>query len=428
MPTHTQSSSLQFRSILSLTTSLIALASYGCGAKTGLLVPDSTPDVLEDAMDVRDVADVSDVVDASDAMDAMDVRDVIDVVDVQDVQDVPDAPLVCIPGRFDLVRTSAEIMFVIDRSGSMAFALDGGRAFPGFPARWTVLRDAFAASLPTIERAVPFGAKFFPRQLDPADMSPVSFTCDVPAGEILAPALNNTSAVLRVFDTTEPVGPTPTFQALDQTARFLRARPSRGVARAIMLATDGGPNCNGTLALPCRCTSSTPGTCSAGNPDSAFACVDQARTVDLIREIAAPSMVSVQPIPVFVVGIDTPIDRGPDFRDVLEAMAVAGGRPRREPGRASYYSIQRAEDFTTAFTEVTRSVARCAFVTPSRPDDPDAIDVELNGTIIPRDTTRTNGWDWTDATFGELTFFGAACMQASANGSRVNARVGCRDR
>lgn len=421
--THTHSRQQYFHRVFARGTALALLASCAsaCGAKTGLRVPDATIDA-----EARDVVEEETL----DAQDAQDVRDVIDASDARDAIEVEDAPPpVCVPGRFDLLRTSAEIMFVFDRSGSMAFALDGGRAFPGFPARWVVLREALAGSLPTIERTLPFGAKFFPRVLDPLNNDPPSFTCQLdPGADLIAPALSNTAAVLRVFDTTDPVGPTPTFQALDQTARFLRARGARGVSRAILLATDGGPNCNGTLTLPCRCTSNQVGACSLATPDGQFACLDQMRTVELVREIAQPTTPGAQPIPVFVVGIDAPVDRSPDFRDVLEAMAQAGGRPRREMGRPAYYSIQRAEDFTLAFNEVTRSVARCAFVTPSRPDDPNAIDVELDGALVPRDPTRTEGWDWTDQGNGELTFFGNACTQASVNGARVNARVGCRDR
>lgn len=385
---------------------LLALSSsvglFACGAKTGLRVPDVSEDVSP--------------------MDAREERDGFDV------QDAPDVPPACVPGRFDLRRTSAEVLFVIDRSGSMAFALDGGLATMDFPRRWDVLRDAFAASLPAVARTLPFGAKFFPRYVEPGIDVPISVACSVDATDIIAPSLDNTAAILRVFDETDPVGPTPTWQALEQSARFLRARTARGVSRAILLATDGGPNCNPDRPPMCTCTSSDPRACSTSQPDGQYACLDDQRTIALIREIAQPSSPNAQPIPVFVVGIDTPVDRGPDFRAVLEAMAEAGGRPRREMGRASYYSIARPEDFTQAFDAVLRSVSRCTYVTPSRPTDPNEIDVELDGVLIDRDTTRAEGWDWTNESEGELTFFGSACAQASVDGARVNARVGCRDR
>ena len=394
-----------------------ALAAFAaCGAKTGLREPDASA-----APDVADVADVADVMDTPDVMDAPDVADVPDVVDVADV------PPACVPGRFELERRSAEVMFVIDRSGSMSYAINGRRAFGDTPTRWRVLRDAFASALPAFDATLSFGAKFYPRVIDASQPPPTAFSCTTEPGVDLAPAAANTAALLGIFDDTDPLGPTPTWEALDKTVRFLRARPGRGVARAILLATDGGPNCATTRPAVCRCTSAGPRACAPTNPDPAASCLDDARTLALIRDAAQPVARDVQPVPVFVVGIDDPVEEGPDFRDVLEAMAQAGGRPRREAGRSGYYSIRRAEDLAVAFDAVLRSVQRCTFVTPSRPDDADAIDVELQGVLSPRDAARVDGWDWTDRDFGELTFFGAACERAAREGAVVRARVGCRD-
>lgn len=160
---------------------------------------------------------------------------------------------------------------------------------------------------------------------------------------------------------------------------------------------------------------------------SSSTCLDDTRTLAILREASQPASPTVQPIPVFVVGIDVPIERGPDFRDVLEAMAVAGGRPRMEPTAPSYYSIRSAADLTAALGAVLRTVNRCTFVTPSRPDNPDEIDIELDGAAAGRDPTRVDGWDWTNRDEGELAFFGAACMRVSGEAARVTARVGCRD-
>src|SRR4051812_32907119 len=59
----------------------------------------------------------------------------------------PDGPIPCTPGRFNFDLATAQLMFVIDRSGSMAFALDGtqptgGNLPPGVLSRWDTLRDA----------------------------------------------------------------------------------------------------------------------------------------------------------------------------------------------------------------------------------------------------------------------------------------------
>lgn len=44
---------------------------------------------------------------------------------------------------------------------------------------------------------------------------------------------------------------------------------------------------------------------------------------------------------------------------------------------------------------------------------------------MPRDASRTNGWDWVDQTYGQLAFFGPACEAASKSGSRVEGVVSC---
>ena len=55
------------------------------------------------------------------------------------------------------------------------------------------------------------------------------------------------------------------------------------------------------------------------------------------------------------------------------------------------------------------------------------IRVEIDGVSIPRDQTKTNGWDWIDQAFGELAFFGDACLKAQGSGlpSVVSGVVTC---
>ncbi|MDP3274349.1 MAG: vWA domain-containing protein [Deltaproteobacteria bacterium] len=384
------------------------VVSAGCGAKTGLLVPIFPSDAT--------------VVDA-DAMDAVDVPDVQDVTSEPEVQ-------VCVPGRFPLDPRGAEVMIVVDRSNSMAFSLDGNTMPVGEPSRWQVLRDALDRILPAYQRTVSFGAKFYPQPITPGNPD-LDANCRSLAGIDLAPALNNAGPLVRFFDTTRPGGGTPTFDGLQQTAQYLRSRPGRGSARYIVLATDGGPNCNRNNPSPaqsCVCTSSDPMACRADPRIGIYNCLDDARTVALVQDVAMPTDPSVSAIPVFVVGLDGSMTTRQDLLAVLDRMAVAGGRPRTDPMGRRYYSVREPADLQRAFDTIVGSISQCSFVTPSRPDDPNAIDVEINGVVVPRDVTRTQGWDWTDQGFGELTFFGSTCASASQPGARVNARVGCRDR
>lgn len=382
-----------------------------CGAKTELRVWDSS---------VRD--DV-----------ALDVPSVIDATDVRDAIE-PEEAAVCIPGRFLLERRGAEILFVVDRSTSMAYSLDGAPnpEMLGQPTRWQVLRDALRTVLPPFERTVAFGAKFFPQVITEANRTDINALCSSLPGVDLEPALNNGNAILAFFARTAPAGGTPTFQALEQAIGYLRTRAGRGTARYIVLATDGGPNCNGMNPIPpgrCVCTA-LPQSCLSDSMFGIYNCLDADRTIALIRETATPSTPGTTPIPIFVIGIDGSMTDRPDLLAVLDEMAVAGGRPRpiMNPGDHRYYSVRAPRDLDGAFQSIVAPLARCAFVTPSRPDNPDEIDIEVNGRTIPRDVTRVDGWDWTDPLFGEITLFGTACTEASAPQAQVRARVGCRDR
>jgi hypothetical protein len=324
-----------------------------------------------------------------------------------------DAPLdatPCVPGQFTFQLALAQLMFVLDRSGSMAFALDFDVVPPvGVPTRWTTLHDALQASISAFDQQIQMGAKFFPAANADA-FDPVA-ACTTSPGVDSAPALGRVSSILDVFAKTDPIGGTPTAAGLQGAASYLAT--TRGVARAIALATDGQPNCNPALDhFTCTCTSSSPTSCH-GDPLGAYDCLDDVATVALIRSISQD-----QKIPVYVIGI------GPREQDAtLDRMAVAGGRPRAATPK--YYPGTTPAEITAAFTAVRDGIARCTYITPSSPQDPDAISVVVAGAPIGRDATHTDGWDWVDQTYGQLQLFGAACDKATA--ANVSGTVSCAD-
>jgi hypothetical protein len=366
----------------------------GCGAKTGLEIPDVE-------------------------MDASD--------------DVPrDVPFVryeaCVPGRFPLVRRRAEVTFVIDRSGSMdapleATLADAGRAF----SRWTMLRDALRASLVgDVERRLSMGALFFPRV--PLVESPTQEeSCTVnPLNRpfnIIAPSLNNANAILRVFDETRPRGGTPTHAAIvaagDPLIALARTDPDRSKARYLILATDGGPNCNPDIPVDqCVCAIEDPtgrDVCADNPARARWFCLDRANVVNKIEEYAGQGLYT------YVIGLDNPSER--PMIETLNAMAVAGRRAN-PIGEYRYYSVRRSDQLFATFRDIATTITNCAFVTPSRPDDPASIRVDVGGLVIPRDRAHINGWDWSDEGYGEITLYGRACERAQE--APVSALVGCR--
>lgn len=322
----------------------------------------------------------------------------------------PDGPIPCTPGKFDFELAAAQLMFVIDRSGSMAFSLDGqqpgqfGGLPPGVPSRWEVLRDALFQTILPFDASLAMGAKFYPEV--PSDGAPTEEQCATDVGVGIAPARNNTASIIDVFDTTEPKGGTPTSEAIRLAAQYLTG--TRGVARTLVVATDGAPNCNGDLdKTRCTCTAFRNGQpqCNVSTAlNGEYNCLDDTRTINAIRTIF-----DGQKIPVYVIGIGS--TERPEFLQVLDNMAVAGGRARATTPR--HYNVTTAAEMKTALGTIQESVAKCTYLTPSAPSDPSAISVEVDGKSIPRDTSHTNGWDWLDQAYGTLQFFGPACDAAS---------------
>ena len=302
-----------------------------CGSRTGLFGPE-----LADAIDATPDMDVPDA--SADRRDGSDAP-------VDAPIDVIEEPIGCIPGTFAFTLATPQLMFVLDRSGSMDFVLTSNApALPGQTSRWEALEASLSQTMTPISSQIAMGARFYPAAN--ADGFDPILACiqDGPAVAI-APALDNAAKILDVFRNTSPIGGTPTAIALQQAAQQLSS--SRAVARAIVVATDGAPNCN--LALDgdtCTCTSTTPGACaqaSNGNTN----CLDDNRTVQTIADIFGN-----RKIPVYVIGIG--VIGG--FGTTLNTMAIAGGRPRASLPR--YYPAETPAEMTAAFTVVPPSVAK----------------------------------------------------------------------
>lgn len=374
---------------------LALLASLAaCGAKSPLIVRGFREDAALDAP-------------APDA-----APDAVDVADV----------LVCRDVLSDLAPHTTDVVLVVDRSASMRFTVDGVDQPVGSPnSRWQVLRDALATTLPGFGNQVALGAAFFPVP-QPA-MASIDIACSAGASVSVEVGAGTTDAILRVFDTTLPGGGTPTFEAIRTAANYLAAVPGNAASRFLVLATDGGPNCNRSLdGATCECTRlDTAGQSTCAMDRFGWAnCLDDTRTVAEIQRTLARG------IPTYVIGIDD-LGRAQTVR-TLDALAVAGGRARAVSPR--YISVRAPADVVNAFESIRATVARCVFDAPTRPAPSADVTVELGGVIYARDTTHVRGWDWEgDATSRTLALHGDACRAADLMGSpRAQLRVHCPDR
>ncbi len=326
----------------------------------------------------------------------------------------------CLPGSFTLERGVAKVVLVVDRSGSMMLSLSSNEEpVNGEPTRWDALRSAVAQTITPFDGEIALGATFFPNV---ASATEQANGCSVAESETIAPGLGHGAAVLDALGRGAPFGGTPTAVAVRASADLLAQ--ARGTVRALVLATDGAPNCNQRLdPRACTCTSTGDiGNC--GNAGHGEMCLDDRRAITTIEEVVAKDK-----IPVFVLGIgDQP---GSIFSTTLDAMAVAGGRPRSTSPR--FHPARSPSELASALTTIRDGVARCTYLTPSAPGE-DAnglergeIEVSVAGLTIARDPSRTDGWDWVDRAYGQLALFGRACEAASTGTSSgpVTALVRC---
>lgn len=298
----------------------------------------------------------------------------------------PDGGVDCIDGELALIEARPVVMLVLDRSSSM------NQNFPGTnDSKWEGLRTALHQALPPWTSRIELGALFFP--------SIISNACNVGASVDLPPTLEGVPAILTRLDAVSPGGSTPTALALDRAAQSLSGRRTAGSARAVVLATDGAPDCNAALnPRTCACVSSS-GACSANR------CLDDVRTIDRLSTMAASGL------PTWIIGLRGESDAL--FVSVLDRMADAGGRPLTFSTHR-FYSASSELQVELALTTIRQQVGRCRYLTPSVPDLGGAIEVQLAGDVIPRDATGTEGWSWADADNGELALHGQACERAEA--------------
>ena len=327
-----------------------------------------------------------------------------------------DEDLPCYPQPLALLTIPPDVVFLVDRSGSMNWALvDDNPALPGELSRWQLLEQALAEVLaetdPTMLRV---GAKFFPNRLSwvPGTLEPDP--CLVVPGLDLEPAPGMFDRLLSFFRSTRPVGGTPTADGLEEVRLRFAGRPRDGGPRFVVLATDGGPNCNEHPEVPppdCVCTG-TPYMCDprpvpdgAGEEVATRNCLDEARTIEQIDLIFG-----LHGVPVFVIGIFNP--SRPELLAVLDRMAVAGGRPRSADGGRRFYNVREPADLRGALDSITSTILRCVFrVYPAGPEDPTTVRVTIDGREVRHDHLRDDGWDFTNEARTELTLFGAACEE-----------------
>lgn len=308
--------------------------------------------------------------------------------------DCPTPEDVCTPHVNDpMVTQDGRILLVVDRSGSM-----GENEVGTGQQKWQGMKNALVSVTSALDSTVEFGLMLFPNN-DECGGGSLRVTLGAGRAGQIENALNNAY----------PSGGTPTASTLQVTHDVITPYLTDGRPLAVLLATDGGPNCEtgqivSQRSPTCRCTNiEEQGNCLLHN------CLDIETDNDgPVTEIGRIKDLGISTFVVGISGVE-------NFADVLNSMATVGGTAL--PGATKYYEASNEAQLQAALEAITQRVLSCRVNVGADLDSADSINVRIGDLVVTRDTARQNGWDIT--TPGVIELFGAPCDVASASTTPV---------
>jgi hypothetical protein len=294
----------------------------------------------------------------------------------------------CSPIRIPVLGELPTLYFVVDHSGSMAEH-----------DKWTSIKSAVDRIMTDLGPTARFGATMFPAPQGGCE--PGTETLFIRVGD----SRGGMASALPTSAEARPSGGTPMAATLRSLLPDLANAPK---PTYVILATDGGPNCN--PALRCgvaECTANLDHLdpmCTASEnccePNTAFGpkdCLDDAAARVAVEGLARAG------IPTYVIGIpgSEPYER------VLDALARAGGTGRA--GKPAYYRSETDDvhAITAIFQRVAAKItASCEVSLARAPDRPEDVTVSLGGAPVDRGAFSLEGQ--------KLRLLGRACERALA--------------
>lgn len=323
------------------------------------------------------------------------------------------------------------VLFVVDRSGSMQIKLSNGGT------RWTESKKGFFSLLESLPANTRVGAMMFPQGDAPITCCNINPTlndvkCNCATGELPGIAqrcaANNYNVPIPVTDISQSqiadiesyisssdkefYWGTPLAPSLQGAIAQQKALKATGT-KSIVLLTDGYPT-------SCDSTSDP-----------------KANDIQRVVDVAAQG--SKDGVRTFVMGV---IDGTKGARaDYLSPVAAAGGTSRSQScatDSSCFYPVNEktfAQDMKSAFDQIAMQAFDCTFDLPevqgNATADLSKINVQLkdskkNATPIARDTTQVDGWDFLPDQ-KHLQLHGGACAAVKGDTSTsVEIVVGCK--
>lgn len=322
----------------------------------------------------------------------------------------PDAG-VCTCIDVPLLYDVPNIYFVLDRSGSMEEKN-----------KWKTAEAVVANTVLKLGPRINYGMAAFP--------DPVQNSCfagrqvmpvmrgDAPAGTTTGPTYQT---LLATFHGLSPGGGTPTAATLDALLPTVQALQGRTY---VILATDGGPNCDPQQSCDVdQCIMNIERASPECVPNAQPNCCDLAHygplnCIDAAPTIAAVAAYASANIPVYVIGV---YGSGA-YAALLDKLAQAGNTARATS--PYYYRVDGTDEASLqqALAKIAaKIVASCTIVLSGPPDDPGKVNVFFDGVVVPQ--AGPDGWTLQGST---VTLEGAACDKVlSGDVLDVNVSGGC---
>jgi hypothetical protein len=311
--------------------------------------------------------------------------------------------LLC-PSDVTLTPQTPNLYFVLDHSLSMR---ENGK--------WDSVKTAVSGLVTTIGTSARFGAAIFPNA--------TSGGCDV-GTEVMSVRPGDATAAAALLQAMAPVpaGGTPTAATLTSLVSELSALDGPTFA---ILATDGGPNCNGALTCDVdHCTANIDhvqaGCVQAGcNPGGTNCCATfPADCIDDVATVAAVTSLRTAGVPTYVIGVPG----SEAYSEVLDGAAHAGGTAQANAA-TSYYRVDTsdAQALSGALVLVVQQVMSSCTMGLARSVGEQEANVFVGTTPVPK--SDTDGFSLLSRPTGELLLLhGSACASAQA-GMPVTLRV-----
>lgn len=335
----------------------------------------------------------------------------------------------CAETSIDVKRERANVLLLIDRSGSMHIKLPNGES------RWTATKRGLDGLLSALPENTDIGAMMFPQGDAPVNahcgidasindvkcnagwpIPPEAARCTAStykAGVPTSALTSSQTAAIRnhvASSDSEFYWGTPLAPALDAAIATQKAPTAKG-ARSVILLTDGNPTSCGTSGV-------------SNDISHVVEAAKRGTNGELVRT--------------FVIGV---IDdaRQAAKAENLSPVAAAGGTGRFagcEATNECFYPVNAqsfATDIKKVFEEISKQAFDCTFAVPQPRAgatlDPSTLNVEVstaNGSyVVPRDSGKQDGWDYLPGG-KQLQVYGDACKKLAGDGAKVKVVVGCK--